>query len=154
MNEAGAKQNEGTERHHALPFGAEIDPEGGVRFRFFAPGAPGVRLAIVGREPVPMQADGHGWHELVVGEAEAGTRYRYLLPDGTSVPDPASRFQPEDVAGPSEVIDPRAYAWRDAAWKGRPWPEAVLYELHVGTFTPEGTLRAAAEKLPRRATRV
>jgi maltooligosyltrehalose trehalohydrolase len=69
------------------------------------------------------------------------------LPDGTRVPDPASRFQPQDVHGPSEVIDPSAYQWSDSAWRGRPWSDAVLYELHVGTFTEEGTFLAAIEKL-------
>jgi 1,4-alpha-glucan branching enzyme len=68
--------------------------------------------------------------------------YRFVLPDGLRVPDPASRHQPEDVHGPSEVVDPLAYAWADAAWTGRPWHEAVIYELHIGTFTPEGTFRA------------
>ncbi|MGI4756153.1 MAG: malto-oligosyltrehalose trehalohydrolase, partial [Janthinobacterium lividum] len=63
------------------------------------------------------------------------------------VPDPASRFQPDDVHGPSEVIDPSSYAWHDTAWQNRPWSEAVLYELHVGTFTEAGTFRAAIEKL-------
>ncbi len=134
-------------RHHPLPFGSEIDPEGGVFFRLFAPAATSVQVAIVGREPAAMQADGQGWHALRVRDAGAGTRYRYLLPDGTAVPDPASRFQPEDVAGPSEVIDPRAYTWHDAQWRGRPWAEAVLYEMHVGTFTPQGTLQAAADRL-------
>ena len=94
-----------------------------------------------------MQADGHGWHELTVEDAGPGTLYRYVLPDGTEVPDPASRFQPEDVAGPSEVIDPKAYRWQSTDWKGRPWHEAVLYEMHVGTFTREGTFRAAIEHL-------
>ena len=63
------------------------------------------------------------------------------------VPDPASRLQPEDVHGPSEVVDPAAYAWSDAGWQGRRWEEAVIYELHVGAFTPEGTFRAAIGKL-------
>ncbi len=94
-----------------------------------------------------MQADGHGWHELTVADAEAGTRYRFVLPDGTAVPDPASRFQPEDVAGPSEVIDATAYPWQGSEWQGRPWSEAVLYELHVGSFTKEGTFTAAIERL-------
>ncbi len=66
---------------------------------------------------------------------------------GQLVPDPASRFQPHDVNGPSEVIDPNAFAWQDAAWRGRPWAEAVIYELHVGTFTPQGTFAAARERL-------
>jgi malto-oligosyltrehalose trehalohydrolase len=63
------------------------------------------------------------------------------------VPDPASRYQPEDVHGPSEVIDPAAWSWNDAGWQGRTWNEAVIYELHVGTFTPRGTFRSAIEKL-------
>ena len=134
-------------RHHALPFGAELVPEGGVRFRFFAPGAKSVRLVIEGRDALAMQADGHGWHELLVGDAGAGARYLYELPDGMRVPDPVSRFQPEDVAGHSEVVDPGAYGWGDRAWQGRPWAEVVLYELHVGAFTPEGTLAAAVGKL-------
>lgn len=134
-------------RHHALPFGAELQSGAGVRFRFFAPAVKQVTLAIDGLGHMPMQADGHGWHEARVPDARAGTRYRFVLPDGTAVPDPVSRFQPEDVAGPSEVIDPENYRWQLDGWNGRPWSEAVLYELHVGTFTPEGTLRAAAEKL-------
>ena len=63
------------------------------------------------------------------------------------MPDPASRHQPEDVHGSSEVIDPSSYMWRDIAWRGRPWEEAVLYELHIGAFTPEGTFRAAIDRL-------
>ena len=136
-----------TTRHCKLPFGAELIGESGTQFRFFAPAAKAVQLAIVGREPLAMTADGHGWHELRVPDAHAGTRYRYRLPDGTTVPDPVSRFQPEDVAGPSEVIDPEAYAWRESEWQGRPWREIVLYELHVGTFTAEGTFRAGIERL-------
>ena len=140
MNECRAA----VERHHVLPFGAELQSGGGVRLRFFAPAAKAVQLEMEGHAPAAMHADGHGWHELQVRDAGAGARYRYRLPDGTAVPDPASRFQPEDVAGPSEVIDPAAFRWQVAAWHGRPWPEVVLYELHVGTFTPEGTLQAAA----------
>src|SRR5262249_40863091 len=88
-----------------------------------------------------------GWHERLEPGIGAGAHYRFVLPDGTAIPDPASRFQPQDVHGPSEVIDPRGYAWRDQSWRGRPWNEAILYELHVGTFTREGTFRAAIEHL-------
>jgi malto-oligosyltrehalose trehalohydrolase len=88
-----------------------------------------------------------GWHELVTDRAGTGTRYQFRLPNGLWVPDPASRFQPEDVHGASEVIDPRAYAWRDQGWAGRRWEEAVIYELHIGAFTPEGTFLAAIRKL-------
>jgi malto-oligosyltrehalose trehalohydrolase len=94
-----------------------------------------------------MQVIGDGWHDLVTDGAAAGTRYRFVLADGTCVPDPASRHQPEGVHGASEVIDPSSYAWTDAEWRGRPWEEAVIYELHVGTFTPEGTFRAIIERL-------
>ena len=96
---------------------------------------------------VTMRRSEDGWHALDVAAAGSGTRYRFVLPDGLRVPDPASRFQPEDVHGPSEVIDPAAYAWSDGDLAGRPWEEAVLYELHVGAFTAEGTFRAAIDTL-------
>jgi malto-oligosyltrehalose trehalohydrolase len=128
--------------------GAEIKPEGGVRFRLWAPAHERMSLSL---EPegrlVPMHSTGEGWHKLALDEARAGTLYRFTLPDGLKVPDPASRFQPHDVHGPSEVIDPAAYRWTDQGWRGRPWHEAVLYELHVGTFTEEGTFRAAIGRL-------
>ena len=136
-----------TRRVHRMPFGAEVLPEG-VRFRIFAPAADRMGLQLEGRDQLlPMHRSDDGWHELVVPEAHAGSRYRYGLPDGTQVPDPASRFQPEDVTGPSEVIDPAAFRWTDSAWRGRPWAETVLYELHIGAFTPEGTFRAAMGRL-------
>ena len=94
-----------------------------------------------------MRSAGEGWHELVLDEAAAGTLYRFALPDGLKVPDPASRFQPQDAHGPSEVIDAAAYRWTDLGWRGRPWHEAVLYELHIGAFTAEGTFRAAIGRL-------
>jgi len=94
-----------------------------------------------------MHMRGNGWHELITGDAPVGSLYQFVLPDGLHVPDPASRFQPQDVHGPSEVIDPEVYTWQDDAWRGRPWEECILYELHVGTFTPEGTFRSAIEKL-------
>ncbi len=132
-----------------MPFGATLLPEGGVRFRLWAPGAANVTLRIEngngGELPLARQAD--GWFEAVAAKAGAGTRYHYLIDGGAAVPDPASRFQPDDVHGASEVIDPGAYRWRAADWRGRPWHETVLYELHVGTFTPNGTYRAAVQKL-------
>ncbi len=119
----------------------------GVRFRLWAPGCDAVSLALDADDRVlPMQAQPDGFHELHVPGVGAGALYRYRLPDGLDVPDPASRFQPQDVHGPSEVIDPNAYRWTEQ-WQGRPWDEVVLYELHVGTFTPEGTFRAAAARL-------
>jgi maltooligosyltrehalose trehalohydrolase len=104
---------------------------GGTRFRLWAPGAHALSLEIEGREPQPMANLPGGWHEAEAA-AGAGTRYRFRLPDGTLVPDPASRFQPDDVHGPSLVTDADAYDWQCQTWRGRPWPEAVIYEMHVG----------------------
>ena len=136
-----------TYRAHAMPHGAQWVAHIGTRFRLWAPAHARIDLAIDGREPLAMEPLDHGWHERVVRDAEPGTLYRFRLPDGLAVPDPASRFQPEDVHGPSEVIDPTQHRWSDGHWAGRPWHETVLYELHVGTFTPEGTFRAAVGKL-------
>ena len=140
---------------HEMPFGAAVDAAGGVRFALWAPGAERVALELLDRATperaaavLPLQRDADGWHRLVVEHAGAGDRYRFHLPEGPAFPDPASRFNPDDVHAASVVVDPRAYAWRDAGWKGRPWREAVVYELHVGTFTAEGSFAAAAAHLP------
>jgi malto-oligosyltrehalose trehalohydrolase len=125
-------------------WGAVLQEDGRARFRLWAPGQAKVLLELDARpDPLTMHAVEDGWHEVVTDRAAAGTLYRFLLADGTYVPDPASRHQPEGVHGPSEVIDPSRYAWTDVDWIGRPWEEAVIYELHIGTFTPEGTFRAA-----------
>ena len=135
-------------RKHVLPHGTELQEDGSVRFRFWAPGAKSVHLELDGLESVlALQSKAGGWHEITTKQAWVGSRYNFVLPDGTRVPDPASRFQPADVHGPSEVIDPCQYQWTDGDWKGRAWNEAVLYELHVGTFTDEGTFLAAIGKL-------
>ncbi|MDF1585094.1 malto-oligosyltrehalose trehalohydrolase [Marinimicrococcus flavescens] len=140
-------------RADATSFGA-LPGEGGVHFGLWAPDVETVALELVdprSGEPLsatPMTPAGDGWHEHSSAEAAAGSLYRFRLPDGTAVPDPASRFQPRGVHGPSEVIDPQAWQWRHPGWRGRPWHEAVIYELHVGTFTPEGTFAAARARLP------
>ena len=135
-------------RTHSMPFGAEISPEGtGVSFRLWAPAAETVGLQVDGRPPISTTPDSDGWCRWTVPAAAAGSRYSFHLPSGLNVPDPASRYQPEDVAGPSEVIDPAAFEWHDDEWAGRPWHEAIIYELHIGTFTDEGTFVAAIEKL-------
>jgi maltooligosyltrehalose trehalohydrolase len=141
------------DRHaHAGPFGAHAQPGGGVEFRFWAPKASSVDLVLRqgGKDDrvVPVGGDAAGWHVLFLPSAEAGTRYRWRIDGDLQVPDPASRFNPEGVHGFSEVIDPRHFPWTDAAWTGRPWHEAVMYELHVGAFTPEGTCAAAQARLP------
>lgn len=132
-------------------FGPQITPDG-VLFRLWAPGHEAVAIQVEGGAKTPMQRDGAGWHRCFISGAAAGQRYSFIMPDGLAVPDPASRFQPDDVHGSSEVIDLAAHAWRETAWRGRPWAETVLYELHVGAFTREGTFRAAIEKLDHLAT--
>jgi maltooligosyltrehalose trehalohydrolase len=133
------------QRFHSMPFGAEVTAEG-VRFSLWAPSAREVALVLDG-EAQPMPDEGSGWRRLTVEGARAGSRYQYRVDDGLTVPDPASRFQPDDISGPSLVVDPRAYAWSDQDWKGRSWEETVLYETHVGTATPEGTYAGLAKKL-------
>ena len=132
-------------RAHSMPFGAEITDDG-VRFAFWAPTAREVAIVVDEREH-PMPTGTGGWRRLVVPEARAGSRYRYRIDGALLVPDPASRFQPDDISGPSLVVDPGAYRWRDGEWRGRPWEETVLYEAHVGTATPEGTYAALGDKL-------
>ena len=125
------------------PFGAEITPQG-VRFRLWAPQAKRVDLQL-GGELLPMEGT-NGWYERVEPVARPGALYKYRIDGEQLVPDPASRFQPQDVGGPSEVIDPGAFRWQEG-WQGRSWREAVIYELHVGTFTPEGTYKGVQSKL-------
>ncbi len=134
---------------HRMPFGAEL-VNGGVRFRLWAPDPRNVSLLLDGplNSELPLENAGDGWREIIVAEATSGTRYRFRIDGDLVVPDPASRFQPEDVHGPSEVIDPTAFRWTCADWRGRAWEEVVIYELHVGTFTSEGTFRAMIDKLP------
>lgn len=141
-------------RRHAMPFGAELRQDGATRFRLWAPGARRVELVLgtkagsaAARSGLALPAQPGGWYEAVVPETPAGTRYAYGIDGDLRVPDPASRSNPDDVHAPSMVVDPAAYQWRDADWRGRPWEEAVIYELHVGTFTPEGTFAAAIGKL-------
>jgi len=130
-----------------MPFGAELTVDGNACFRVWAPRYQRIGLRLDAGRVLPMRALADGWHEQLLPDLPAGSRYQFLLPDGMAVPDPASRFQPQDVHGPSELIDPTRHVWRDQAWRGRPWNEAVLYELHIGTFTPAGTFSAAIERL-------
>jgi maltooligosyltrehalose trehalohydrolase len=120
--------------------------DGRIRFRLWAPSEERVALAIEGRDPVAMKRIENGFFELFVEGLPERARYMFALASGQHVPDPASRFQPDDVNGPSEAIDPRAYRWRES-WRGREWDEIVLYELHLGAFSPEGTFAGAARKL-------
>jgi maltooligosyltrehalose trehalohydrolase len=137
-------------RRHSMPFGAECREDGSVRFRLWAPAARQVTLCLGGENrPVQLKLDpqDQGWFELITEEAGPGTPYSFRIDYARDVPDPASRFQPRDVHGPSEVIDPSAFEWEDGEWRGRRWEEAVLYELHVGAFTSGGTFASAGERL-------
>jgi malto-oligosyltrehalose trehalohydrolase len=127
----------------AFEFGPQLRSDG-CRFRLWAPARQSVGLRVDGGD-YPMTAIGGGWFEQIV-PAPAGSRYAFAVGD-LVVPDPASRFQPDGVHAPSEVIDAGAYRWNDGGWRGLPWEEVVLYELHVGAFTAAGTYRAAIERL-------
>lgn len=117
---------------------------GDVRFRVWADAAD---LTLkVGNSLMPMNDMGDGWLELVVADVPDGAEYAFRFPDGAEIPDPASRCQVADVHGPSRVVDDAAYDWQ-SEWSGRPWHEAVIYELHIGTFTPDGTFRSAIDRL-------
>lgn len=137
-------------RAHDMPFGATCRG-GGTDFRFFAPQAQTVALRIEDRD-LPMHRSADGWYDLSDPNAGPGTLYQFVIDGEQPVPDPASRFQPQDVNGPSEVIAADGFEWHDEAWTGRPWREAIIYELHLGTFTRAGTYRGAMAELPRLAT--
>jgi len=128
---------------YQLLFGAELQPDSRTLFRIWAPSCSTMQLRLDG-ETTPMLAEAGGWHSTVTF-APAGSAYSYVMPDGTNVPDPASRMQHDDVHGPSVVIDPTSYRWLHSAWTGRPWHEAVIYELHVGL---EGGFNVVRERLP------
>ena len=126
-------------------FGARPNGDG-TSFRLWAPAAKRVDL-VLEKKPHAMRRGEDGWYSLDVSGVRASARYKFRIDDDIDVPDPASAFQPEDVAGPSEVIDHGAFQWRATDWRGRPWAEAVLVETHVGTFTQEGSYRAMIERL-------
>ena len=125
-------------------FGPLITDEG-VTFRLWAPATRHVDLLL--DRPIAMTREDGGWYAAHVAEAAAGLRYKFRIDGDLDVPDPASAFQPDDIFGPSEVINHGAYPWRAADWRGRPWHEAVILEAHVGAFTVEGTFRAMIDKL-------
>jgi maltooligosyltrehalose trehalohydrolase len=133
------------------PAGAHVQADGGTHFRVWAPKADTISLFL---EPytgeareVPLEREAGGYYSVLVPEARAGDRYRYRL-DRVLRADPASRWQPEGPFGPSEVVDPGAFRWTDESWTGVDLRGQVISEMHIGTFTLEGTWRAAAERLP------
>jgi maltooligosyltrehalose trehalohydrolase len=134
------------------PIGTEVGPDGVVHCRLWAQKQSHVSFATLtssGRiaATTELEPEGNGYFSAVIPSAEPGTLYKLRLGDSTDVPDPTSRFQPDGPHGPSQIVDARGYAWRDRAWRGPSLPEAVIYELHVGSFTQEGTYAAAARHL-------
>lgn len=120
--------------------------ERGVLFRLWAPLQQQLEIVIDGRPPVRMDVAEDGWHIHESQDAHIGSRYRFVLPDGIEVPDPASRHQPADVHGPSEVVSDQ-FDWRCQDWRGRPWSETIIYQLHVGAFTDLGTFLGVISRL-------
>ena len=125
-------------------FGARLTADG-ASFRLWAPAAQRVDLLL--EKSFPLQRSQAGWFRADIAGVKAGARYKFRIDDEIDVPDPASAFQPDDVFGPSEVIDHAGFPRRASDWRGRPWQEVVLIETHVGTFTREGTYRAMIDKL-------
>ncbi len=133
---------------HPGTIGAQVQPDGSTRFRVWAPSTRSLSLVIRDAAPQPMHETGDGWFALDV-RCPAGTRYRLRTQDGTEMPDPASRQQDGDVHGWSVVTDARSYAWENDGWMGRPWHEAVVYELHPGTCGGFDGIRAMLPELKR-----
>mgnify|MGYP002360779698 CR=1 FL=1 len=138
-------------RRYFMPFGAQVLEGGRIRFRLWAPAAERVDLLLEtthgGGVTIPMACTEAGWYELTSDRATAGDLYRYRIHGFGEVPDPASRYNPQGVHGPSQVLEPGQFVWNDRGWRGRPWEEAIIYQLHVGAFTPQGTFAAARERL-------
>jgi maltooligosyltrehalose trehalohydrolase len=146
--------------HRRLPVGAEVFPEDGVHFRVWASRCQRVEVMLEGGPKdtpgaLPLavalapEAEAPGYFSALVTAAGAGTLYRYRLDgDPALYPDPVSRFQPSGPPGPSQVIDPGTFQWSDGDWPGVPLEGQVIYEMHLGTFTPEGTWEAASRELP------
>jgi maltooligosyltrehalose trehalohydrolase len=130
--------------HHPLPFGAELLGDGVTRFRIWAPSANALTLEAGGAE-YAMRVEGGGWFSAEA-LAPAGTPYRFKMGD-MAFPDPASRAQAGDVHDPSLVVDPKDFAWQHGDWRGRPWHEAVVYELHPGAFGGFDGIRAQLPRL-------
>jgi maltooligosyltrehalose trehalohydrolase len=137
-------------RRHHMPFGAELTGTGEVRFRLWAPAARQVELVLYesgAASSAPMRSLAGGWFALETPTAHAGSLYRYRIDGAQEVPDPASRCNPDGVHGPSEVIDPGSFPWSDGEWRAPPWHTAVIYELHVGTFSAPGTYASIGARL-------
>ena len=138
---------------HRLPVGAEVVSGGGAHFRVWAPKRRQVDVVLQGSRAISasLQSSGDGYFAGFVPQARAGDLYRFRLDGKDEFPDPASRFQPEGPHGPSQLIDPMQFPWKHNAWRPMKLRGQVIYEMHIGTFTSEGTWAAAVERLPRLA---
>ncbi|HUS05760.1 MAG TPA: malto-oligosyltrehalose trehalohydrolase [Bryobacteraceae bacterium] len=141
--------DKGISSSRRLPVGAELLPDrAGVEFRVWAPKCRKVSVVLEGTTEKELVPDHQQYYSGVVSEATHGSLYQFRLDHSDLVPDPVSRFQPQGPHGPSQVIDPAMFGWSDEHWRGVRLPGQVLYEMHVGTFTSEGTWNAAARELP------
>src|SRR3954471_15471163 len=146
-NETGARRSASAGTLRRLPVGAEPLAAGGVHFRVWAPRVREIAVEIDGGPPIALKAEADGYSSGLVPEARPGLRYGFRTDTlDRLLPDPASRFQPEGPHGPSEIVDPGAFCWTDRNWRGRPREEMVVYEMHVGSFTPEGSWEAASRE--------
>jgi maltooligosyltrehalose trehalohydrolase len=131
-----------TAKSWALDLGASV-LEKGILFRAWAPKVSSVSLRVIGEpDDIPMSQEPKGYFSAFWVNGKVDARYYYVLNGEQPRPDPASRYQPEGVHGPSEVIDPSKFKWKDQDWKGVPLEEMIVYEIHTGTFTQEGTFEA------------
>jgi len=129
-----------------IRWGAELQDDGIAVFRLWAPAAESLRVRLDERDELEMERRDGGWFELETAGLPEGTAYQFILPDGMAVPDPASRAQARDVHGPSLLAGSK-FDWHAKNWRGRPWEEAVVYELHPGTFSREGGFEGVRRKL-------
>lgn len=140
------------EYHRRLPVGAEVLPQGGVHFRVWVPARKRVEVLVNSESETPvaieMCQEPEGYFSGTAPDIGAGVLYRYRLDGTDAYPDPASRFQPHGPHGPSRVVDPASFRWTDDKWPGISLEGQIIYEMHIGTFTPEGTFSAAAKEIP------
>ena len=149
MTQVAKEVGQTKERAWELRFGARPQADGGTVFRVWAPRAQSLTVKLVGEEArtLPLEGVGGGVYEARVPGVGAGADYFYVVDGERQRPDPVSRFQPAGVHGPSRVVEPDGFEWTDEGWKGVELKDYVVYELHTGAFTPEGTFEAVIPKL-------
>ncbi len=158
MHDPDLRGDESVSDHAASPWrltrGATVGPAG-VTFSVWAPRRRTLAVRLTGpdgqvRADLPMQSQAGGLFVAQAGPgvAPVGSDYAFVSPELDPRPDPVSRWQPAGVHGPSRIVDPYAFAWTDGGWRGVPRGDLIIYELHVGTFTPAGTFAGVASRLP------